>query len=85
MKSTVARVRKNCPICAQNGGYWAHLTEKSFRDYMGEGGDTSGSSDTTRKKYIRKENVSIECTVKSGDWNDDRTRLCWEKILFQLG
>ena len=59
MKSTVARLRKNCPICAQNGGYWAHLTEKSFRDYMGEGGGASGSSDTTSyRKYIQKDNVS---------------------------
>ena len=65
MKSTVARLRKNCPICAQNGGYWAHLTEKSFRDYMGEGqGGASGSSDTTTyRKYIQKDK-NTTCVLK---------------------
>ena len=61
MKSTVARLRKNCPICAQNGGYWSHLTEKSIRDYVGsEGavGAPSVSSDAMYKKYICEENVS---------------------------
>ena len=62
MKSTVARLRKNCPICAQNGGYWRHLTEKSIRDYVGSEGGVgapSVSSDATMyKKYICEENVS---------------------------
>ena len=61
MKSTVARLRKNCPICAQNGGYWSHLTEKSIRDYVGSEGGVgapSVSSDTMYKKYICEENVS---------------------------
>ena len=61
MKSTVARLRKNCPICAQKGGYWSHLTEKSIRDYVGSEGGVgapSVSSDAMYKKYICEENVS---------------------------
>ena len=68
MKSTVARLRKNCPICAQNGGYWSHLTEKSIRDYVGSEGGVgapSVSSDTMYKKYICEENVSSLFTLSN--------------------
>ena len=71
MKSTVARLRKNCPICAQNGGYWRHLTEKSIRDYVGSEGGVgapSVSSDATMyKKYICEENVSSLFTLSNNN------------------